>query len=198
MGKSKNQKKLEPLAISCDNSDCQRNLHCFRKSKKMSKYDQGKCQACGRSLVDWVRIHQREIKDIQNTFGSLKLEWIRHHFWHVPIDQKGLNYAKRKGLIKLDVAVEKRIRNSIASANPFRDGWQTPWEGNIIYYAQHATACCCRKCIEYWHNIPMGIELTEEQIKYFKELAMLYIKERVTDLTISGEKIPPIRKGKKI
>ncbi len=34
------------------------------------------------------------------------------------------------------------------------DGRQTPREGNTIFYAQHATASCCRTCIEYWHGIP--------------------------------------------
>jgi predicted Fe-S protein YdhL (DUF1289 family) len=29
--------------------------------------------------------------------------------------------------------------------------------------AQHATATCCRGCLEKWHRIPRGAELTAEQ-----------------------------------
>lgn len=26
-------------------------------------------------------------------------------------------------------------------------------DGNIVFYAQHAVAACCRNCIEVWHGI---------------------------------------------
>jgi len=32
--------------------------------------------------------------------------------------------------------------------------------------AQHATATCCRSCLQKWHGIAKGKELTEEQIDY--------------------------------
>lgn len=31
---------------------------------------------------------------------------------------------------------------------------------------QHATATCCRGCLEKWHAIPKGRELTEEETQY--------------------------------
>jgi len=30
---------------------------------------------------------------------------------------------------------------------------QREGSAEIVHYAQHATAACCRKCIEYWHGI---------------------------------------------
>ena len=56
---------------------------------------------------------------------------------------------------------------------------QTPFSGNVIYYAQHATATCCRKCIEAWHGIGRECHLTEEEIAYFAELMMHYIETRL-------------------
>ncbi len=62
------------------------------------------------------------------------------------------------------------------------DGRQTPFTGNLIYYAQHATATCCRKCAEEWHGINRDRPLTKEEINYMVDLIMLYIKKRVPDL----------------
>ena len=38
--------------------------------------------------------------------------------------------------------------------------------GHPIFIAQHATATCCRGCLEKWHRIPRGHELTAAQIEY--------------------------------
>jgi hypothetical protein len=32
-----------------------------------------------------------------------------------------------------------------------------------VFVAQHATACCCRGCLEKFHGIPRGQTLTFEQ-----------------------------------
>jgi hypothetical protein len=76
---------------------------------------------------------------------------------------------------------------------PFMDGRQTPTKGNIIFYAQHSLACCCRKCMEYWHDIPQGTELTDEQIEYFTQLVMMYVDERMPDLKEIGQRVPRLK-----
>ncbi len=35
-----------------------------------------------------------------------------------------------------------------------------------IFVAQHATATCCRGCLETWHAIPKGRALTAEEKAY--------------------------------
>ena len=89
--------------------------------------------------------------------------------------------------------MKKRIRQAIGAASPYRDGYQTPYTRNAIYYAQHATASCCRKCVEYWHGIPEGHPLTDEEIDYLAALAWMYIEDRLPQLTEDGEKVPHIR-----
>lgn len=89
-------------------------------------------------------------------------------------------------------AAEKRLRKYVGPENPSFDGRQTPKSGNIIFYAQHATAACCRACVEQWHGFPKGRDLTDDEIAYLTELVFRYIVERLPDLTEEGEKVPPI------
>lgn len=193
---------LKPLNIRCLSSDCENGLHCFRQTQKMANGLWGMgglgglgglCRSCGASLVDWSRVYQRDLTDANYTFTMLKYERIRHHFWHVELDIKAINHAKRKGITDLHAAAERRIRASVAASQPKYDGRQTPKAGNVLYYAQHATASCCRKCIAEWHGIPLGKALTDAEVNYLTNLVMLYVKDRLPSLSEFGEKVPPIR-----
>jgi hypothetical protein len=143
-------------------------------------------------------VHRRNLKDVEHTFGSLKLELIRHYFWHVPISERAMRYALKKGKLLLHSATSKQIRRLIGCATPFRDGTQTPREdspqANAIHYAQHATASCCRKCLEEWHGIPPGRELTDEEISYLTSLAMLYLEDRIPQLTDYPQRVGSLPK----
>jgi len=188
---------MEPLEIKCTSSDCRNELHCFKATRALAVAGlSGCCRACGADLIDWKRLHQKDIDDVKYTFKSLRRELIRHYFWHVEIDTKAINHARRKGRQGLRVAVKSRLLSSVGAANPPRDGYQTPREGsgNSIHYAQHATASCCRTCMEYWHNVPKGESLTPKQLKYFTDLCMLFLNERLPMLTEQGEYVPPMRK----
>ncbi len=190
------EEKLKALKITCTSSACESNLHCFRQTRKMIVLNQrGQCRSCGADLVDWGRVHKGDPADAAYTFAALKYELIRHHFWHIAIDPGAVNHARRKGKVGIQAAAERRVRRSVGPAEPPFDGRQTPREGsrNAINYAQHATASCCRKCVEEWHGIPRGRELTEDEIAYLTRLAVLYIEERLPFLTEHGEKVPPLR-----
>jgi hypothetical protein len=52
------------------------------------------------------------------------------------------------------------IAKRLAPAEPFKDGKQTPYRGHPVFVAQHATATCCRTCLQRNHEIPKGRELT--------------------------------------
>jgi hypothetical protein len=195
---NRQKKSLEPLKLSCNTADCPNDLHCFRKSKRLSKQPKGRCQHCGEDLVDWPRVQKQDLADVRNTFVSLKREWIRHYYWELELPKRVLNHAKRKGRGALDSAVEKRLRQAISlpkRQNPY-DGRQTPFKGKsqtVITCAQHAVACCCRTCIEYWHGIPVDDPLSTEQLLYFKELVLMYIDERLPDLNREPQVVPNLR-----
>jgi hypothetical protein len=186
---------LKPLKITCTSSDCENGLHCFKATKELKAAGQeGACRSCGAQLVDWKRVRSKNLDDAGHTFAAMKQELIRHYFWHVPIDQKAMGHARRKGKSGLRAAMPKRIRQSVGKEKPFRDGQQTPFTGNIIYYAQHATASCCRKCMEYWHGIPMGRALSDAEVEYLTKLAVMFIEERLPDLSEEGQRVPRKKK----
>ena len=66
--------KPPPLKITCTATDCSNDLHCFKVHRKMATADHGKCRACGVDLVDWRRVHRRNIRDAAHTFEALKRE----------------------------------------------------------------------------------------------------------------------------
>ncbi|MCQ2740350.1 MAG: DUF4186 domain-containing protein [bacterium] len=92
---------------------------------------------------------------------------------------KELEYIKDKGLDKIRSHACDFIRNRVAPAEPANDGKQTPMRGHPVFIAQHATACCCRGCIEKWHHFPKGVELTKEQQKYLVSIIMEWINRQM-------------------
>lgn len=185
---------LKPLKVTCTSSDCANDLHCFKPTRKMRMADEtGRCRSCGAELVDWDRIKRHDLSDAAYTFRALKHEMWRHFFWHLHIDQRATNYARRKGRANMRPAAENRLRRSVGKAAHSRDGIQTPKAGNPVFYAQHATATCCRGCTEIWHGIPRDRDLTDDEVGYFTDLVMLYINERLPNLSETGEKVPPLR-----
>ncbi|MDQ3632430.1 MAG: DUF4186 domain-containing protein, partial [Actinomycetota bacterium] len=88
---------------------------------------------------------------------------------------------------------EKAVRSALSkprSRNAW-DGRQTPREtsdsARIQHYAQHATATCCRQCVEYWHAIPADDDLTDEQLRYCVDLAWEYVEQRLGPFDADGD-----------
>ena len=190
--------ELAPLKITCTSTRCQDNLHCFRLTKQqLREGPAGRCRSCGVQLVDWPRVHRRALHDAAHTIEALKLELIRHHFWHLPLSLYAENYARRKGRIGMPDAVRHRLEKTIGSSFHPMQGRQTPREtsatANVIHYAQHATATCCRACLEEWHGIPADRDLNANELEYLTQLALLYIFEKIPDLDTQGQKVSPVR-----
>ncbi|MBQ6119621.1 MAG: DUF4186 family protein [Clostridia bacterium] len=45
--------------------------------------------------------------------------------------------------------------------------------------AQHATACCCRSCLEKWHHIPAGKTLTKDEQAYIADVLTEWIEKEM-------------------
>ena len=157
----------------------------------------GRCRTCGVQLVDWTRVHRGKLEDVNYTFECMRYEMIRHYFWHIPLQPYAVNYARRKGRIELRQSARKQIARAVASPNHPRQGQQTLREtnphANAIHYAQHATASCCRKCLEEWHGIPMDRDLSDRELDYLTDLAMLYVVARVPNLAEGPVHVPSLR-----
>ncbi len=178
-------------------SDCANGLHSFLHSPLKNNKGHHCCRNCGADVIDWQRVHQRDIRDSEFIIQELRKEKWRNDWWNKEIDLGAINHALRKGEIDLRRFAVNRIRKSVGDEKPYRDGYQTPYQGNIVYYAQHALACCCRKCIEYWHGIPRGRKLTQHEINYLTDLVMAYAKTKIPNLTKNAIYVPPIRKKRR-
>ena len=71
--------------------------------------------------------------------------------------------------------IDKRLAPSL----PRKDGRQTPYRGHPVFVAQHATATCCRSCLERAHGIARGSELTAGERAYVVDAICRWIEREV-------------------
>lgn len=95
------------------------------------------------------------------------------------LSQKDRLYLEQKGFDTIRGHAVDFIAKRIAPADIPNDGKQTPMRGHPVFTAQHATATCCRGCINKWHKFPKEVQLTKEQQKYLVDLIMEWIKRQV-------------------
>src|SRR6476646_10634921 len=75
-------------------------------------------------------------------------------------------YLRDKGLDTVMHHAADLIATRLAPANIPNDGKQTPFRNHPVFIAQHATATCCRGCLEKWHHIAKGHQLSEQEIQH--------------------------------
>ena len=94
-------------------------------------------------------------------------------------------------------ASEPLTNGSRSDPLPHRRGRAVPgWYANAgnaaradaLDFALHAVAACCRTCVGYWHGLPKGRPLTEDEIAYLSELARRYLDARLPDLPEEGQR----------
>ena len=95
---------------------------------------------------------------------------------------KEIEYIKDKGLDKIKSHAKDFIRDRVAPAEPVNDGKQTPMRGHPVFIAQHATATCCRGCIEKWHKFPQHRKLTKTEQEYLVSVIMEWIKRQINSV----------------
>ena len=94
------------------------------------------------------------------------------------LKEKEKQYIKEKGIDKIRSHAEDFISKRLVPADIPNDGKQTPMRGHPVFIAQHATATCCRGCLEKWHKIPKGRELTQAEQKYVVDIIMEWINRQ--------------------
>jgi hypothetical protein len=97
------------------------------------------------------------VRDLDDVFSALARSAFRRRFHLGDVDR---GYLETKGRDVVLAHAHDFVDRRLAPAQPARDGKQTPWRGHPVFVAQHATATCCRGCLEKWHGIPRGHELT--------------------------------------
>jgi hypothetical protein len=102
-------------------------------------------------------------EQIDTTLSKLRGSSFRSRF---KLTGKDLDYFKSKGIDTILQHGSDFLNSRLAPANPKNDTKQTPYRGHPIFIAQHATATCCRECLEKWHGIERGRELNENEKVY--------------------------------
>jgi hypothetical protein len=180
----------EPLeTIKCTDTHCEKDKHSHLKIRPRNEsYRNIECNDCGVNDIDWPRLDKRNPDDLTYTVRALNREYVRYRYWNATIDEEAISRARRKGLDGLREWIPRRLDREVArpSKELFRDGTQTPKTGNIVFYAQHATACCCRKCIEEWHGIDRNEPLSRENLNYFNDMILHYVENRLPALKGNG------------
>ena len=71
------------------------------------------------------------------------------------------------------------IRTRLAPVQPSNDGRQTPMRGHPVFKAQHATATCCRGCLEKWWKVPRGTAIPPTRQARIVDFLMAWIEREI-------------------
>ena len=122
--------------------------------------------------------HDDESTWVEHTLVRLGESQFRAKF---VLSEADRSYARDKGRHVNDRHAHEMLRARVGEAQPSNDGRQTPWRGHPVFTAQHATATCCRGCIEKWHGIAKGRPLTDAEVNRLADLVMAWIDRDLTN-----------------
>jgi len=115
------------------------------------------------------------VRDLREVFSALESSAFRRNF---SLEAREREYLRRKGMTTVIQHARDFVERRLAPAMPANDGKQTPFKGHPVFVAQHATATCCRGCLEKWHRIPAGRELTDEEQAHVVNAISLWLQNQ--------------------
>lgn len=113
---------------------------------------------------------------VRQTLKSLSKSAFRSKF---SLTQKDGDYIASRGLKTIQDHAFQFINSRVAPDFPKNDGKQTPMRGHPVFIAQHATATCCRGCIQKWHAIEKGRAMDEKEVRFIVALIMAWIERQL-------------------
>ena len=114
---------------------------------------------------------------LDEAFAKLARSPFRSRFRLTEADRR---YVRDKGPDTIRRHAETFVCQRLAPARPPNDGRQTPMRGHPVFLAQHATATCCRGCLNKWWHVPLGVPLTMEQQLKIVNLILAWIDRHAT------------------
>lgn len=91
------------------------------------------------------------------------------------------DYVREKGMDVIRHHAQDFVRERLAPAEPYHDGKQTPMKGHPVFIAQHASACCCRNCLNKWYKVPKHVPLSQVQQEKIVNLLCAWIEKDMKD-----------------
>ena len=123
------------------------------------------------------KVNMTKVEQINKLLDSLEKSKFRGSF-HLNNSMK--DYVREKGLNKIASDAYEIIEKRLSPAIIANDGRQTPMkQTHPVFIAQHATATCCRGCIEKWHKFPQHRELTKSEQEYLVSVIMEWINRQI-------------------
>jgi len=113
---------------------------------------------------------------INNIIKSLRRSSFRSKF---ELTDRDRQYIEEKGMETITQHAFDFIHLRVAPEFPKNDGKQTPMRGHPVFIAQHATATCCRGCLQKWHRIQKGRGLSDNEVKFIVNLIMKWIEKQM-------------------
>jgi len=117
------------------------------------------------------------MRDLDDLFLAMQKSRFRSRF-RLSINEQ--RYLQEKTLRVILQHAQEFLLDRIAPERPKNDGKQTPMRGHPVFVAQHATATCCRSCLEKWHSIAKGIPLDNEHIDYIVTILERWLRDQDT------------------
>ena len=121
-----------------------------------------------------MELNKEQREFINNKLNSLKKSKFRSSFH---LRKYMIKMIDEKGIEVIEKHCEDFIEKRLSSYPIINDGNQTPMKGHPVFIAQHATATCCRGCLEKWHHIPKEKVLDEREKKFIAALILSWINE---------------------
>ena len=112
------------------------------------------------------------MQTIEEALDKLERSKFRSSFH---LTRKERAYLEEKGMDVMRRHAADFVRKKLAPAEPVNDGRQTPMHGHPVFKSMHATACCCRGCLNKWYKVPLHRELTESEQQRIVNLLMAWI-----------------------
>ena len=115
------------------------------------------------------------MRDGDELFAALGRSRFRSRF---RLRGKEAAYLQQRGLETILEHARQFAVSRLSDAAPANDGKQTPMKNHPVFIAQHATATCCRGCLEKWHRIGKGRSLSAAEIDYIVGIIERWLRQQ--------------------
>lgn len=118
------------------------------------------------------------MQDIEDILARLSKSPFRQRF---KLRAEERAYLETHGLEGILEQARGFIRKRLTAAFPENDGKQTPFKSHPVFIAQHATATCCRGCLEKWHGIGQGHPLGAAEVDHVIAVIEHWLRQHAGD-----------------
>jgi hypothetical protein len=187
-----------PLRVTCKQTRCAstvppaKHRHSFQELAGVLPGIGGTCRACGADIVAWELCHANDPLIVERLITEMRKELIRDVYWGEALPERIVTLALRRHPQALRESQRRMLAREMVpteAENPWprkRTYFATHRDARIVHCAQHATATCCRRCLERWHGIPRERRLTDQELSYLESLTWRYTTERLAEPIPAG------------